>query len=194
MKQMTAQEVLQRYRNGERDFRRVNLRGLSFKEENLAGADFSEADIRSTNFYKANLSQTNFSGAIGGIQKHWWLVQQFLALIIAALSSFLSAFSGVLIAVILFYQSNDASVQITFRVAGVVTLLILAVTMLSIARQGFTTKILTGNEKFSLLRTWSNAFGAIGGTSFVGADLTGSNFKQTVLTSTNPEVLNDRNN
>ncbi len=251
MKQMTAQAVLQRYHNGERDFRRVNLRGLSFKGQNLAGADFSEADIRSTNFAKANLSHTNFSGAIGGIQTRWWLVQQLLALIIAALSSFLSAFSGAWIAAILFYQSNDASEQITYRVAGVVTLLILAVTMLSIARQGFNTKILTsiagvvvvagagvvvvaragavagvvavagavagviagagagavavavvvysvyiawetrkGNEKFSLLRTWSNAFGAIGGTSFGGADLTGSNFKQTVLKSTNLQTAN----
>jgi uncharacterized protein YjbI with pentapeptide repeats len=142
MKQMTAQEVLKRYRNGERDFRRINVCGQSFKGQNLAGADFSEADIseadiRSTNFAKANLTQTNFSGAICGIQKRWWLVQQLLALIIAALSIILSLFLGVLIATALF-SIDEPSNQTGYQVAGFTTLLLLIVTILSIAFKGFT--------------------------------------------------------
>lgn len=43
---MKADEVLRQYAAGERDFRRVNLRGQSFKGKDLSGADFSEADSR----------------------------------------------------------------------------------------------------------------------------------------------------
>jgi uncharacterized protein YjbI with pentapeptide repeats len=41
-----------------------------------------------------------------------------------------------------------------------------------------------GNEKFTLVRTFGVAFGAIGGTSFRGADLTAANFTGTTLKST----------
>jgi uncharacterized protein YjbI with pentapeptide repeats len=43
---MKANEVLERYKSGERDFRRLNLRSQSFHGTNLAGADFSECDLR----------------------------------------------------------------------------------------------------------------------------------------------------
>ena len=42
-----------------------------------------------------------------------------------------------------------------------------------------------GDEKFALIRTISVAFGAIGGTSFCGADLTDANFTKAILESTN---------
>ena len=51
---MKASELLKRYAEGTRDFRRVNLKGQSFKGQNLAGADFSEADIQGTNFTNAS--------------------------------------------------------------------------------------------------------------------------------------------
>ena len=46
-------------------------------------------------------------------------------------------------------------------------------------------RALEGDEKFSLIRTISVAFGAIGGTSFRGADLTYANFSKALLKSTN---------
>ncbi|NES67043.1 MAG: pentapeptide repeat-containing protein [Okeania sp. SIO2D1] len=43
-------KILQQYQQGERNFQRANLRGLSFKGKDLSDEDFSFADIRSTNF------------------------------------------------------------------------------------------------------------------------------------------------
>lgn len=49
---MKAPKVLNRYANGERDFRCISLRGQSFKGQNLSGADFTEADFQGTNVAK----------------------------------------------------------------------------------------------------------------------------------------------
>jgi len=89
---MKARELLRRYAEGERDFRRVNLRGQSFKGKNLAGADFREADIRSADFSNANLTEANFRGAKGGLQKRWAI---FLVTISVILSMLSGAASGV---------------------------------------------------------------------------------------------------
>ncbi|UBF28055.1 pentapeptide repeat-containing protein [Kovacikia minuta CCNUW1] len=40
---MKSREVLNRYANGERDFRRADLREQNFKGQDLSNADFSKA-------------------------------------------------------------------------------------------------------------------------------------------------------
>ncbi|NER31967.1 MAG: hypothetical protein F6J89_31265 [Symploca sp. SIO1C4] len=85
---MKASEVIRRYKDGERDFRRVSLRGESFKRQNLAGADFSEADIRGTNFTHAYLIGAKLVGAKAGLQRRW-------ATFLVIISWLLSAWSGI---------------------------------------------------------------------------------------------------
>lgn len=92
---MKAQEVLKRYRAGERDFRGVNLQGESFKGKDLSEADFSEADIRGTNFTKANLKGTNFSHVKAGLQKYRVIVLLIVSFLLSTLSGFILAIAGV---------------------------------------------------------------------------------------------------
>ncbi len=89
---MKANEVVSRYNQGERNFRRVNLRSQSFKGQNLSGADFSHTDIRGTNFSLANLKGTNFSGAKAGLTNSSKIVILVILILVAA-------FSGVTLAV-----------------------------------------------------------------------------------------------
>ncbi|MFM7426760.1 MAG: pentapeptide repeat-containing protein [Elainella sp.] len=66
---MRKQELIQRYRQGERSFRKQNLSGLSLAGQNFSGADFSGSDIRGTDFTSAILRGTNFSEVQAGLQK-----------------------------------------------------------------------------------------------------------------------------
>lgn len=91
---MKATEVLRRYEQEERDFRRVSLRGQSFKEQNLSGADFSETDIRSANFTSANLQRAKFCGAKAGLDKNWIVVLVISSFFLSALSGLLATFGG----------------------------------------------------------------------------------------------------
>lgn len=63
-----ADQILRRYRQGERDFSRLDLRGLSFQGCDLSGADFSQADLRGTNFRRSMLRGVNFMGAKTGLR------------------------------------------------------------------------------------------------------------------------------
>ncbi|MEQ8468103.1 pentapeptide repeat-containing protein [Coleofasciculus sp. E1-EBD-02] len=89
---MKADEVLRRYAAGERDFRRVNLRGQSFKGKDLKGADFSEADIRGANFTNAYLKDAKFCGAKAGLQRRWQISLTVIALLVSVFSGFLCWF------------------------------------------------------------------------------------------------------
>ncbi|NEO13650.1 MULTISPECIES: pentapeptide repeat-containing protein [unclassified Moorena] len=90
---MKANEVLEKYAAGERDFRRENLRGQSFQGQDLSGADFSEADIRGASFKNAILRDTRFCKAKAGLQKRWVIVLLLLSWITSGVSGFTS-FSG----------------------------------------------------------------------------------------------------
>jgi uncharacterized protein YjbI with pentapeptide repeats len=93
---MKANEVLNRYAAGERDFRRVNLRGQSFKGKNLSGADFSEADIRGANFTNAYLKNTKFCGVEAGLQRYWAITLAIVSLMLCTLTAFVAASCGVI--------------------------------------------------------------------------------------------------
>jgi len=68
---MKASEVLEHYANGERNFRRFNLRGANFKGQDLSGADFSDCDICGANFAAARLRGVTFQTAKAGLQWQW---------------------------------------------------------------------------------------------------------------------------
>lgn len=80
---MKANEVLEQYANGLRDFRGVNLRGQSFEGENLSKADFSEADLEGANFSNANLIGTNFTGSKAGLKRQWKIFVRIISRLLA---------------------------------------------------------------------------------------------------------------
>jgi uncharacterized protein YjbI with pentapeptide repeats len=70
----TAEEILARYRSGERDFRRTELpegssfagsvlAGSNFKDSWLFGTDFNAADLRDICFDQSNVKCCDFRGA-----------------------------------------------------------------------------------------------------------------------------------
>ena len=127
---MKADEVLERYREGERNFRRVNLIGQSFKGKNLSRADFSEADIRGANFTNANLSGANFHGALAGLQHRWAIGLVLASWLISGISAISSVFAGVFVSLAL-----DTSNPKDFS-AGIISLIVLTVFFIVTIRYG----------------------------------------------------------
>ena len=83
---MNEKQIIKRYQAGERDFRRLKLRGMNFHGADLSRADFSECDLRGTNFRDAQLVGASFSGAQCGLPKRWylaWLIVTFMGTIFA---------------------------------------------------------------------------------------------------------------
>ncbi|MEM6399282.1 MAG: pentapeptide repeat-containing protein [Cyanobacteria bacterium P01_D01_bin.116] len=46
---MNAEELLEKYKAGERTFKELNLRGLDFKGADLSGIDLESADLTEEN-------------------------------------------------------------------------------------------------------------------------------------------------
>lgn len=88
---MKAAEVLQRYANGERNFRGANLRGQNFRGQDLSGADFRGADIRGASFTFSILKNTQFQYARGGLGSYSTLYLIIVAALLSVLSGFCSA-------------------------------------------------------------------------------------------------------
>jgi uncharacterized protein YjbI with pentapeptide repeats len=59
---MTAEELLQRYAAGERDFSGVDLENISLRGANLSEIDLSNACLVKVDLTRANLTNANLSG------------------------------------------------------------------------------------------------------------------------------------
>ncbi|NET58378.1 MAG: hypothetical protein F6K47_20150 [Symploca sp. SIO2E6] len=126
---MKASKVLKRYNNGRRDFSGECLRGQSFKGKNLEGADFSEADIRGANFSNAKLSGAKFCGAKAGLQRRWAVFLVAVSWLLSALSGLFSIWMAAVVALLL-------DTKIEYFLAGVVSLIVLAVFFIVTIRKG----------------------------------------------------------
>ncbi|NJN71377.1 MAG: pentapeptide repeat-containing protein [Limnothrix sp. RL_2_0] len=144
---MKAKHIIERYEAGERNFQRLNLRGMNFKKVDLSGADFSECNICGTNFRGATLKKTNFIKTKGGLQKRWYFSLLLASIIASSLAGLFNLFVG-LFAVYVFDPSSQTSHRDdptgTF-VMGIVGLTIYLILILLAWRQG----IVAGTTTFA---------------------------------------------
>ncbi len=103
------------------DYRRAKLRGKSFKAKDLEGADFSYSDIRGADFSEANLKGANFSHVKAGLQRRWAIILILFALLLSALSGFLSAIGGSLVGILLLDRNREN------LYVGIVSLFVLSI-------------------------------------------------------------------
>ena len=125
---MKSKTILARYAQGERDFRRENLRGQSFQGRNLSGADFSDADLRGANFKNAMLRGTKFRQAKAGLQRSWSIVILLVSSIALILSGITSFYGGCYTGFIVNYVKGS---NLIFAWIGLVAIIVLFVVILN---------------------------------------------------------------
>ncbi|MGF1537103.1 MAG: pentapeptide repeat-containing protein, partial [Elainellaceae cyanobacterium] len=113
---ITPKELRRRYRQGERDFRGVDLSGASLRGADLRGADLSEADLsrtdlRGVRFDGATLAQTTLSQSKTGARRHWMGLKLLVATGLFSLSSFLANIIYCYIAVFIFNPAGRNSLD-----------------------------------------------------------------------------------
>ncbi|MBD2612939.1 pentapeptide repeat-containing protein [Nostoc punctiforme FACHB-252] len=134
------------------NFCKATLRGVNFKGLDLSESNFTNADIRGADFTGAILQGANFTGARAGLQKRW-IASQFIILMlplvifsfavgvtswVLAGSSYITLFLGAIFAGVA-YQIPFAS-ELYLFIPIIVTLAVNAIVLITIIRQGFTSK------------------------------------------------------
>ncbi len=64
LKKISAQEVIQEYKKGRRDFSSIDCRDADFGNINFPGAVFSGSDLSFASFRNSDLTDCNFSGCV----------------------------------------------------------------------------------------------------------------------------------
>ena len=170
MQRLTAAELIRRYGAGERDFRRLDLRGLNLSRQQLAGADFSGADLRSTDFLEANLQGVNFADAIGGLRRRNGLIQGLFLFVAGGLSGGLNFFMLFILYVSLYSDSGSMRSSLGLWpsiLAGVIEFTLLFV----VVWEGFSVKFIFVILAFAVAGAVAAAFAfaAAGAAAFAGA-------------------------
>ncbi len=159
MQRLTATELIRRYGAGERDFRRLDLRGLNLSRQQLAGADFSGADLRSTDFLEANLQGVNFADAIGGLRRRNGLIQGLFLFVAGGLSGGLNFFMLLILYSSLYSDSGSMRSSLGLwpsLLAGVIIFTLLFV----VAWEGFSVKFIFVNLAVAVAVAGAVAFAA----------------------------------
>jgi uncharacterized protein YjbI with pentapeptide repeats len=141
---LTAQALRRRYHQGERHFEGVDLsgeslRGLNLRDIDLSGADLSRCDLRGTRFVNATLRDTVLTQTKAGLQNCFLLVHLAITLTMAAIFNFGGAAFGAVLIATFFDQSM---VENFTYIPGLVLIIMMLSTFLSITHQGFTLRAL----------------------------------------------------
>ena len=146
---MKASELLRQYREGERNFQGVKLRGESLKGQNLSGADFSGADIRGADFTNANLKGAKFCRLKKtGLQDYW-------ITLLLVVTWFLSALLGFITTITCLYTTSiliPKNTQILILVPGLLILVVLSIFFVATIRKSL---------RFDSRNVFQSLYGAI---------------------------------
>ena len=123
-----------------RDFSDQNLRGRNFRGQDLRGANFTGADIRGAKFVDAQLQGADFSEAKAGLQRRSMIGQIVIAFTLSIVLNFTSVLLNGALFAYLFQPSTIKQISI---VPGIISIIFSLGSLLTLAKQGFTTKALS---------------------------------------------------